>query len=157
MQITPLEGEKDMTTPNKRYPGRPNYTGPKSGFFLLPFHSDLVMWMPDIFDRLNTIYMTKPQNEFAWRRHCMVYGRPKELPTVVVAALAVYRKATVAYRKAFTARRKDSTVWKKSYAAQWKAYAAFSHVLITHYKPLTALLTKYVPDHTWNGKELVFK
>ncbi len=146
-----------MTTPNKRYPGRPNYTGPKSGFFLLPFHSDLVMWMSDILVRLETIDMTKPTNEIAWRRHCIVYVRPKELPTVVVAALAVYRKFSVAYRKAFATRWKDDIVWKKSYAARWKAYTAFSHVLITHNKPLTGLLTKYVPDHTWNGKELVFK
>ena len=125
-----------MTTPNKRYPGRPNYTGPKSGFFLLPFHADLVMWRPDILARLVTIDRTKPQNEIAWRRHCIVYVRPKELPTVVVAAFVSVRKAR---------------------AVSWKAHVAFCEVLIIHNKPLTALLDKFVPDHTWNGKELIFK
>ena len=151
-------------TLNKRYPGRPNYTGPKSGFFLLPFHSDLVMWMPDILNRLNTIYITKPRNEIARRRHCMVYVRPKELPTAVVATLAAFRKpcaahlkAYVAYREAYAAQSKDNIVWEKASAAYQKAYADFSEVLITHNKPLTALLTKYVRDHTWNGKKLVFK
>ncbi len=128
-----------MTTPNKRYPGRPNYTGPKSGFFLLPFHAEILGRMPDIFARLETIDKTKPTNEIVWRRHCMVYVRPSELPPEVVKAYVGYIKAG------------------GTGSGLHKALCHWWEVLITHSKQLTALLAKYVPDHTWNGKKLVFK
>ncbi len=139
-----------MTVSNKRYPGRPNYTGPKSGFFLLPFHADLVMWMPDIFARLETIDKTKPTNEIAWRRHCMAYVRSNELPLEVTAAC-------VAVEKANAARWRTNAPYGELNAAYSKARSLWWKVFSIHKKQLTALLTKYVPDHTWNGKELVFK
>ncbi|KKM27002.1 hypothetical protein LCGC14_1579090 [marine sediment metagenome] len=118
--------------PNKRYAGRPNYTGPKSGYFLLPFHNTLVAWMPDIFKRLDTIDRTKPTKEIPWRRHCIVYVRPGELPPGIVKP-----QPDAPYEKR----------WADDY------YRA----LKDHAKPLLQLLDKYVPDHTWNGEELVFK
>ncbi len=115
--------------PNKRYAGRPYYTGPKSGYFLLPYHNTLVAWMPDIFERLTTIDCDKPTNEIAWRRHCIVYVKPGELPPEVVEAGVANDKDWAAHDK----RVKD------------------------HAKPLLQLLDKHVPDHTWDGEELVFK
>ena len=123
---------------NIRYPGRPNYTGPKSGLFLLPFHNTLIAWMPDILKRLETIDKTKSSNEIAWRRRCIVYVKPSELPSSV--------------RKAHATREKAYATWEKAYATWEKALKANNDHLI-------ALLTKHVPDHTWNNKrkELIFK
>ena len=142
-----------MTTPNKRYPGRPNYTGPKSGFFLLPFHADIVTWMPDIFSRLETIDKIKPQNEIAWRRHCMVYVRPSELPPKVATACKAYNKAL---RKRLGVKGGISAAeYNKRCAACRRALQHWVRVGIVYEKLLTALLTKHVPGHTWNGRELV--
>ena len=109
--------------------------------------------MADIFERLDSIDDTKPTNEIAWRRHCIVYVRPSELPpeVVKVGAWEAYSKAKAAYSKASDA----------DYDKAWEAYngalAAYYKALRDHAKPLLQLLNKYVPDHTWNGEELVFK
>ena len=138
--------------PNKRYPGRPDYIGPKSGYFLLPFHNTLVTWMPDIFKRLTTIDCYKPLNEISWRRHCIVYVRPSELPPEVVKTGAAYKKAKAAHYK-------EGEGIDEYWEAYKKAREAHKKALKDHVKTLLQLLDKYVPNHIWDEEkeELVFK
>ncbi|HDZ13565.1 hypothetical protein LCGC14_0601770 [marine sediment metagenome] len=138
---------------NKRYPGRPNYTGPKKGYFLLPYHDTLVTRMTNIFERLDTIDRTKSKKQISWRRHCIVYVQPSKLPLKVLAACTVYWRAYIAWTKALINHRASFV----AYMTRHKAGLALRKILKTHDKELTVLLTKYVPDHTWNGKEIEFK
>lgn len=131
---------------NKRYPGRANYTGPKSGFFLLVHHDLIVGHSHDIYERLEFIDNYKLRNERAWRRHCMVYVRPRELPAEVVEKIAAERKARSVYDHSICA-----------WPVYRKVYYALRTTADEYAKELEVLLTKYVPDHTWDGEELVFK
>ena len=160
-----------MTALNTRYPGRPHYTGPKSGFFLLIHHGQLVEYSHDIFERLDYIDKMKPESERAWRRHCIVSVKLSELPLEIVVAYAIWDKAYATWDKAratwdkahatrdkaYTTREKACATRDKAYATWNKAYATWDKALRANNDHLTTLLTKHVPNHTWNGEELVFK
>jgi len=58
---------------NVLFPGRPNYTGPTSGWFGLLHHSELFETSHDVNERIAYVKANKPEREVALRLHNMVY------------------------------------------------------------------------------------
>jgi hypothetical protein len=71
---------------NIKFPGRPNYTGPKSGYFAFVHHGVLFEKSHDIFERLTYVDNKKPANEIDVRRWNMMYLDPVLCPTVAKRA-----------------------------------------------------------------------
>lgn len=126
---------------NTRYPGRPDYTGPKEGFFGFIHHDQLLEYSRNIDERLDYIDRFKPGHQRAWRRHCMVY-LGDVLPEKLIKVGSARIKTEDAYNKA-----------EDAYNKAWDAYNKARH---TYAPEVLAILTKLVPDHTWDEKELVF-
>ena len=62
-----------MTTENTLFPGRPNYTGPTSGWFGLLHHTELFEQSHDVNERIAYVRENKPDAEIPVRLHNMVY------------------------------------------------------------------------------------
>jgi len=60
-------------TPNVLFPGRPNYTGPTSGWFGLLHHSELFETSHNVQERIAYVKANKPDREVSLRLHNMVY------------------------------------------------------------------------------------
>ena len=60
-------------TSNALFPGRPNYTGPTSGWFGLLHHSELFETSHDVNERVAYVKANKPKREVALRLHNMAY------------------------------------------------------------------------------------
>ena len=58
---------------NVLFPGRPNYTGPTSGWFGLLHHSELFETSRDVAERVAYTKGNKPKAKIALRLHNMVY------------------------------------------------------------------------------------
>ena len=58
---------------NKLFPGRPNYSGPKTGMFGLLHHEVLCESSHDVMERVTYVKVTKPKNEVKIRLHNMIY------------------------------------------------------------------------------------
>jgi hypothetical protein len=52
-----------MQKPNKLFPGRPNYVGPKEGYFAMLHHTVLFEYGEDVMERAAYIRSHKPKNE----------------------------------------------------------------------------------------------
>mgnify|MGYP003393028010 CR=1 FL=1 len=59
--------------PNQLFPGRPNYTGPKTGMFGLLHHRKLCEYSHDVMERVEYVKREKPEHEIAIRLHNMIY------------------------------------------------------------------------------------
>ena len=118
-------------TPNRLYPGKPNYRGPKSGYFTLLHHwGPLVEWSDNVMERVEYIKSNKAAHEIPVRlRHIVFVPQPKAL-----------QKADADRQKAYADRQKADADWQKAYADKLLAY-----------------LHKHVKDCKWDGKEIVFK
>ena len=161
--------------PNTCYPGRPNYTGPEEGDFAFVWHDQLLTYMPShsmtITARIKEIRRTKPENEIAHRLHCMVYLSPDRLPETVVQTQEkldqaekwkdrAEEKLDQAEEKLDRAEEKfDQAVDARGLVEEElkRAYNLWRRTMREHETEILALITELVPDHTWNGKELVFK
>ena len=149
---------------NKLYPGKPNYVGPKSGFFTLLHHQGpLIEWSIDVMERVKYIRTYKSAHERPRLWH-IVYVPKKMIPKPVRKAYAKWQKASAEWEKVNTEWQKASaelaewekvnTEWEKAYAELEKASAEWRKA---DDDKLTAYLHKHVKDCKWNGKELVFK
>ena len=145
-----------MTDENKRFCGRPNYTGPTVGKFYGLHHDVLFEHSHDVMERVRYVRREKPKNEVATRLHNMMYLDPDECPAVL---------ACIALDADYEAKRDslyaDYEAKRDSLYADYKAKRA---PLDADYEakraPLDAEILEYVkrhiPDCAWNGKELVF-
>jgi hypothetical protein len=81
-----------MTVENKLFPGRPNYTGPTSGFFGLLHHEELFEESHDVNERIEYVKKHKPENEVSIRLHNMIYIDPDvcSAPTMIAPIDAEY-------------------------------------------------------------------
>ena len=79
-------------TPNRLYPGKPNYRGPTSGYFTLLHHcGPLVEWSDNVMERVEYIKSNKAAHEIPVRlRHIVFVPQPKAL-----------RKADADWQKAY--------------------------------------------------------
>ncbi len=147
-------------TKNTRYPGRPGYTGPRSGYFTLIHHGRIVEYSHDIFERVAYIRTQKALSERACRLHCIVYVRPSELPAEVAKAGADLKKAYTTLERAraeyYNVGVSVLIPWRRADNNLGLVSFLYRKILRQHKEAVVALLTKYVPDHTWNGHELVF-
>lgn len=59
---------------NEMFPGRPDYVGPKSGWFSLLHHASLLVeWSDDVMERIEYIKKHKPPHEQTTRLQHIVY------------------------------------------------------------------------------------
>ncbi len=134
-------------TKNILYPGRPNYTGPTKGLFGFIHHDKLFEYSFDIRERVHFIWNNKPGNEIKHRLHCLVYlplrRLPKELNTAVKAVIITW--------EAYKTNSPSDEIWEDYYGAR----CTYGSVIIKFQLELLTLITKLVPDHTWNDGKLV--
>ena len=151
-----------------RYPGRPHYTGPNSGWALLVHHGELAEWCFDFKERISYIQLVKPVSERKSRLYHLVRIKPSEVPKALRVAKAAECKARAfsdkewrKYDTSYTAGHYSSKLWN-AYCKSWTAVGKTTRALkkgfaawISTDEPL-ALLNKHVPDHKWNSRYLVF-
>ena len=140
-------------TPNVLFPGRPNYTGPTSGWFGLLHHSELFETSHNVQERIAYVKANKPDREVSLRLHNMVYlgaiastcDKRDALNTDNLAKCDALYADYLAKRDALYAR------WQAKRDvryAHWQAKRA----------PLDAEVLAYIlsvmPDCAWNGKKL---
>ena len=162
--------------PNLLFPGRPNYTGPMAGVFGLLHHEVLVESSYNVAERVVYIKANKPTNEIAIRLHNMIYLGDCEA-AVKLDALDADRKAKRAALRAdyeakldaldadYTAKHAplDANYWAKR-AALWDDYETKRVSLDANYwtkrvalaAAVVAHIAVHIPDHAWNGSELIF-
>ena len=58
---------------NTLFPGRPNYTGPTTGWFGLLHHNQLFEGSHDVMERVSYVKSCKPAAEISIRLHSMIY------------------------------------------------------------------------------------
>ena len=125
---------------NLLYPGLPNYVGPKSGYFTLLHHEGPLMeWSHNVMDRIDFIKREKSSIEVPIRLRHIVHYAIELTPGSV-------QKAEAERQKAYTERLKAEAEWQKAEAEWLKAEA----------DKLLVYFRKQVPDHRWDGKEIVF-
>ena len=153
---------------NKLFPGRPNYTGPKSGPFGLLHHGKLWEWSHDVIERVDYVQREKPENERAIRLHNMIFLGGCSV--FKGKSQADYNKACVDwdktradYHKAFADLQKVWADWYKVWADLDKAQADYHKVRAAWNRAhpnanakILAYIRKHIPDCAWNGKELIF-
>jgi hypothetical protein len=120
-------------TANVIFPGRPDYTGPTSGWFGAVHHDTLCEESHDINERLAYIDRNKPSHEIPIRRWNMIYLG--DCP-----AVAARKALGDQYYAAIKALRDQ-------YYAAWDALDA----------EILAYIRTHIPDFPWDGKELVMK
>jgi hypothetical protein len=167
---------------NKLFPGRPNYTGPTSGWFGLLHHDLLYEESHDVHERVEYVKKNKPEQEVETRLHNMIFIDPVLCPSVLTnkakreplyADYEAKRKPLYADYKAkcallyadYEAKRKplyaDYEAKRKPLEADYKAKRK---PLEADYKakcaPLDVKIEQYIrsqiPDCAWNGTNLVF-
>ncbi len=135
-------------TKNILYPGRPNYTGPIKGLFGFIHHDMIAELSHDVRERVAFIERNKPSNEIKHRLHCLVYLSPRKLPTELNKALRDCNKYT---KRCTEAKFLTNKIW----GIYVKAGQHLRSTLKRHQRETLSLITKLVPDHTWNGSKLV--
>ena len=160
---------------NTLFPGRRNYTGPKSGPFSLLHHGKLWEWSHDVTERTDYIRREKLKHERATRLYNIMHlggcaafkdkayaARDKAYAAWIKAcaardkAYAARDKADAAWIKACAARDKADAAWIKACAARDKADAAWVKAHPNADAEILAYITTHIPDCAWNGTELVF-
>lgn len=160
---------------NKLFPGRPNYTGPKSGPFGLLHHSELWESSHDVTERVDYVQREKPEHERAIRLHNMIYlGGCSVFKTKAWAdwdkaradwdkarvdwdkAWADYNKAGVDLRRAWADLDKTVVDWDKARANLDKAEANWNKVNPDANAKILTYIKERIPDCAWDGKELIF-
>lgn len=68
---------------NIMFPGRENYTGPKTGCFSFLHHREVCEMSDNVMERVQYVGVTKPMNEIAIRLHNMMYLDPVMCPAVI--------------------------------------------------------------------------
>jgi hypothetical protein len=132
---------------NRLYPGKPDYRGPKKGYFTLLHHGGpLLEWSDDVMERIAYIIAGKPERERAIRLQHIVFFPKKLWGKKLQKAYAEWQKAYAEWRKAAAEWQKAAAEWQKAAAERQKAYA----------DKILAYLKKHVKDCRWNGTELVF-
>ena len=153
------KGTQAMT--NKLFPGRPNYTGPKSGPFGLLHHRKLWEWSHDVTERVDYIRREKPENELSIRLHNMIYlgGCPVFKGRAWADYLntwAAWDKAEAAWDKAWADWIKAEAAWIKAGADYLKAGADWGKAHPNADAKILAYIRKHIQDCAWDGGELVF-
>lgn len=143
-----------MTT-NHLYPGKPNYRGPKSGYFTLLHHAgELVECSDNVMERVEYIKTVKAKHEIPVRLRHIVFIPKKMWPKGMQEAYDKWLEAGFKWLgadsrllEAYAKRREAENRWLKAEARWLKADA----------DKLLAYLHKHVKNCKWNGREIVFK
>ena len=110
-------------TANTLFPGRPDYTGPTSGYFGLLHHEQLFEISHDVMERVAYVKREKAENEVDIRLHNMIY-----LPFVDDAYSADYKAKRTAlyadYKAKCTALDADYDAKRTPLDADYKAKCA---------------------------------
>ena len=146
-----------MPKVNTLFPGRPNYTGPITGWFGLLHHEELCETSHDVMERVAYVKANKPKHEVAIRLHNMIY-----LGDVGADYWAKRAPLYADYEAKRDALYADC--WAKrvpldeDYEAKLAALDAdYQAKLASLDAKVLIYIKKHIPDCAWNGKTLVFK
>ena len=161
---------------NKLFPGKPNYTGPKIGYFTLLHHQGpIVDWSNDVMERVEYINRYKPGYERAIRLSHIVhvptsmvhdavqeaYAKRQEADAKWRDAHAKWQEADAKCRDAYAKWQEADAKWRDAYAKRREADAKWREVDTKWQEAeadkLTAYLKLHVKDCRWNGTELDFR
>jgi hypothetical protein len=117
---------------NTLFPGRPDYTGPTTGWFGLLHHDTLYEQSHDVMERVAYVHRAKPEHEIKIRLHNMIYLGACDAITKRAPLDADYR------------------------AKRAPLYADYKAKLAPLDAEITAYIREQIPDCAWGGKELQF-
>ena len=149
---------------NVLFPGRPNYTGPTSGWFGLLHHSELFETSHDVNERIAYVKANKPEREVALRLHNMVYlGVIASTCAKRAALYADYGAKRAALYADWQAKRAPLYAdWQAKRAPLYADYEAKRAALYADWQAkrasldaeVLAYIRSVMPDCAWNGKKL---
>ena len=123
---------------NTLYPGKPDYTGPTSGYFTLLHHEGpLIEWSDNVMERIMYINNYKPASEREIRKAHIIYLDPS-----IIDGSNYEAKCATLYAH-YEAKR--TTLYADYEAKRATLYAA----IVDYIKPL-------ITDFRWDGNQLVF-
>ena len=128
---------------NTMFPGRPDYTGPTTGWFGLLHHEILCEESHDVLERVNYVKKHKPQREVAIRLHNMIYLGCCEAEAKLDALNADYNAKRAPLDADYNAK----------LAPLYDDYNAKRDAL---YAEILAYIRLHIPDCAWNGATLVW-
>ena len=140
-------------TSNALFPGRPNYTGPTSGWFGLLHHSELFETSHDVNERVAYVKANKPKREVALRLHNMAY---------LGAIASTCDKRAPLYADYKAKRAPLDADWQAKRASLDPDYEAKRAALDPDYEAkraalyaeVLAYIRSVMPDCAWNGRKL---
>ena len=130
---------------NTMFPGRPNYTGPTTGWFGLLHHEILYEESHDVMERIQYVKYNKPSYEIAIRLHNMIYLDP-----VLCPAIAKRKPLDADYNAKCDPLDADYNAKCDPLDADYNAKRESLDAEITAY------IKSAIPDCAWNGKTLVY-
>ncbi len=101
-------------TPNRTYPGRPNYEGPVQGIFGLLHHSVLAEWSHNVMERVEYVKKAKPKHEVDIRLWNMCYLSEERVPNEFVEACKIYGEVLKTYMEARKTWGEAQKTWVKA-------------------------------------------
>ena len=152
-----------MESENKLFPGRENYTGPITGYFVLLHHDRLFEHSHNVMERVAHIKRGKPAREIATRLHNMLY-----LPFVTASYFADYKAKCATLYADYKARRAPLDAdYKAGRAPLYADYKARRAPLDADYEArcdtldaeILTYIRSHIPDCAWDEKkgQLEFK
>ena len=142
-----------MNTSNTLFPGRPNYTGPTTGWFALLHHDTLFEQSHNVNERLDYVRHNKPKNEVALRLHNMVYlGAVADVCAKRAPLSADWRAKRAPFDADYQAKRAPLDAdYQAKYAPLDADYQAKCAPLDAE---VLAYVRSVVPDCAWTGTKL---
>lgn len=89
-----------MKTENDKFPGRPNYTGPRMGWFGLLHHDELFEYSNNVVERIGYVIREKPKKEIEVRLNNMIYIDFRDISSKLFKAWGTLDKARNEWYKA---------------------------------------------------------
>lgn len=135
----PLKTAMRGTPPNRLFPGRPNYVGPKTGYFAFLHHQQLFeeSTQRDVAARVNYVRSQKPSNE-----------KPRRLHQMMCLNKCTHVKALVMLQKIVT------MLHPFGYETRRPAEQAYERLREKMRQPVLEYVKTYIPDVVWNEEQM---
>jgi len=133
----------------KHYRQRPA-DWPKSGWYWLLHHEQLLEWTDDIDERWQYIVENKPKNEIDLRLSEIAPVRG-DLPKQIIDAYAERKRAYGEWERAYAERGRA----ERGQAERERAYGEWKRAYDKHKTRLEVMHKLECPDSKWNGKTIL--
>lgn len=137
--------------PNPYHPGRPDYTGPSSGWAGYVYHNKQIVYCRSFAERVRVIETTKPASEHAVRLACLTYLGPAP-PALEQAEQALEQAYGQVLKQAHGQVLKQALKQAGQVLDQAERAELTPEVLTA----LLALLAERTPEAPWDGRQLQF-